>query len=186
MNDRTKAAAIGGVIAGVLSIIPIVSTCCFLWALGGGFLAVYMYGNKAPAPLQTGDAAKLGAMAGAIGALIYLLIQVPVMLFFGAASISQQLESSGAGGGMAAFGAGLGFFMVFVVAGIIVGFGALGGVIGAAVLGKNRPGGGANIPPPPPPPSYGGGTQPPAGGGYGSGGGGGYTGGGGGSFGAGS
>ena len=185
MNERTKAAAIGGVIAGVLSIIPLIGACCFLWAIGGGVLAVYMYQSKSPVPLQTGDAAKLGALAGAFGAGIYLLIQVPLMLLGGAAAISQQLESAG-GGSAAAFGAGLGFFVVFLVAGIIIGSGALGGVIGAAIFGKNRPGGGTT-PPPPPPTNYGDsggiGTQPPAGGGYGGGTGGGT---GGGSYGAGS
>ncbi len=40
MNDRTKAAVIGGAVAGVLSIIPIVNYCCILAAIGGGVLAV--------------------------------------------------------------------------------------------------------------------------------------------------
>lgn len=193
MNDRTKAALIGGAVAGVLSIIPLVGSCCMLWAIAGGALAVYMYLNKSTMPFQVADGAKLGALAGAIGAGIYLLISLPMMLMGGAMQISQQLEQAG-GGGLAAFGAGLGIFMVFIVAGIIVGFGALGGVIGTAIFGKNRPGGGM-APPPPPPTNYGdsGGTQPPmGGGGYGGGSTGGYGGGagggtgGGGSFGAGS
>jgi hypothetical protein len=169
MNDRTKAALIGGAVAGVLSIIPILGTCCFLWAIAGGALAVYMYLNKSAMPFEAVDGAKLGALAGAIGAGIYLIIGLPMMLLGGAMQISQQLEQAG-GGGMAAFGAGLGIFMVFIVAGIIVGFGALGGLIGAAIFGKNRPGGGGSTMPPPPPTNYGG-TQPPAGGGYGGGGG---------------
>lgn len=170
MNDRTKAALIGGAVAGVLSIIPILGTCCFLWAIAGGALAVYMYLNKSSMPFQAADGAKLGALAGAIGAGIYLIIGLPMMLLGGAMQISQQLEQAG-GGGMAAFGAGLGIFMVFIVAGVIVGFGALGGLIGAAIFGKNRPGG--STMPPPPPTNYGG-TQPPAGGGYSGGGGGTY------------
>ena len=167
MNDRTKAALIGGVVAGVLSIIPILGTCCFLWAIAGGALAVYMYLNKSTMPFQAADGAKLGALAGAIGAGIYLLLALPMMLLGGAMQISSQLEQAG-GGSMAALGAGLGIFMVFIVAGVIVGSGALGGVIGAAIFGKNRPGG--SDMPPPPPANYGG-TQPPASGGYGGGGG---------------
>jgi hypothetical protein len=172
MNDRTKAALIGGAAAGLLSIIPILGTCCFLWAIGGGALAVYMYLNKSTMPFEAADGAKLGAMAGAIGAGIYLVIALPMMLLGGAVQISQQLQQAG-GGGLAAFGAGLGIFMVFIVAGIIVGFGAIGGLIGAAVFGKNRPGGGSTMPPPPPPTNYGG-TQPPAGTGYSDGSGGTY------------
>jgi len=168
MNDRTKAALIGGAVAGVLSIIPLVGSCCMLWAIAGGALAVYMYLNKSTMPFQVADGAKLGALAGAIGAGIYLLISLPMMLMGGAMQISQQLEQAG-GGGLAAFGAGLGIFMVFIVAGIIVGFGALGGVIGTAIFGKNRPGGSTMPPPPPPPADYGSGAQPPAGGGYGGG-----------------
>lgn len=171
MNDRTKAALIGGVVAGVLSIIPILGSCCFIWAMAGGALAVYMYQGKSAMPFQAADGAKLGALAGAIGAGVYLIIALPMMLLGGAMQISQQLQQAG-GGEMAALGAGLGIFMVFIVAGVIVGFGALGGLIGAAIFGKNRPGGGANpnVPPPPPPPTNYGGTQPPAGGGYGGGG----------------
>jgi hypothetical protein len=169
MNDRTKAAVIGGLVPGVLSIIPLVGSCCMLWAIAGGALAVYMYLNKSTMPFQIADGAKLGALAGAIGAGVYLLISLPMMLLGGAMQISQQLEQAGGGGGLAAFGAGLGIFMVFIVAGIIVGFGALGGVIGTAIFGKNRPGG-STMPPPPPPTNYGG-TQPPASGGYGGGGG---------------
>jgi len=169
MNDRTKAALIGGVVAGVLSIIPLVGSCCMLWAIIGGALAVYMHLNKSTMPFEIADGAKLGALAGAIGAGVYLLISLPMMLMGGAMQISQQLEQAGGGGGLAAFGAGLGIFMVFIVAGIIIGFGALGGVIGTAIFGKNRPGGSTMPPPPPPPADYGSGTQPPAGGGYGGG-----------------
>lgn len=179
MNDRTKAALIGGVVAGVLSILPLLGTCCFLWAIAGGALAVYMYLNKSTMPFAAADGAKLGALAGAIGAGIYLIIALPMMLLGGAMQISQQLEQAG-GGGVAAFGAGLGIFIVFIVAGVIVGFGALGGVIGAAIFGKNRPGGTTPNTPPPPPSNYGG-TQPPAGTP-----GGGFSGGGGGTYGSGS
>ncbi|HEX8455741.1 MAG TPA: hypothetical protein VF656_00325 [Pyrinomonadaceae bacterium] len=186
MNDRTKAALIGGVVAGVLSGLPVVSGCCFLWAIGGGFLAVFMYLKNAPTQLMTADGAKLGATAGVIAAVISLLLGVPFMLL-GVGSAAMQnadLERAGVSAGILAVG---GFVGLILRALVVVGFAVLGGVIGVAVLGKNRPGGGStNVPPPPPPPNYGGGTQPPAGGGYGAGGGGGYTGGGGSSFGAGS
>ena len=45
MNERTKAALIGGVIAGVLSGLPLVGGCCFLWAIAGGFLTVVSLGR---------------------------------------------------------------------------------------------------------------------------------------------
>lgn len=170
MNDRTKAAIVGGLVAGIPSVIPLISTCCFIWAIAGGFLAVFMYMKNAPTPMSPGDGAKLGAMAGGVGAIIYLLVSVPLMLLGGAANIAAQMERSGGeAAGMAGLAAGLGFAVVFVVAGILLGLGAAGGAIGAAVLNKNRPGG-TGTPPPPPPADFG------SGGGYGGTGTGGYGG----------
>jgi hypothetical protein len=95
-----------------------------------------------------------------------------------AATQNPDLERAGISAGILALG-GIGLIIVRVL--IVIGFAALGGVIGAAVLGKNRPGGTTpNTPPPPPPASYGGGAQPPAGGP------GDYSGGGGGTYGSGS
>ena len=95
MNDRTKAALVGGAIAGVLSIIPIVQYCCILWAIGGGILAVFLYTKNTRATLTPGDGAMLGAVAGGIGAVAYLIIAVPINLIFGAA-ISYDQSQMGA------------------------------------------------------------------------------------------
>ncbi len=168
MNNRTKAAAIGGGLAGILSALPILGSCCFLWALAGGVLAVFMYQKNAGGPMSPGDGAKLGALAGAIGAGIYLVIALPMMLLSGGAAMSEALRQSGGGDALGAGAlAGLGAFIVVVVAAIIVGLTAVGGMIGAAIFGK-----GAGTPPPPPPPAggFGGGpTGGPAGGSFGQG-----------------
>ena len=168
MNERTKAAVIGGVIAGLLSAIPIIGGCCFLWAIGGGFLAVFMYMKNAPAPMAMGDGAKLGATAGVVGAIIFAVIRIPLLLLgVGAAAMNENMERAGLGAGFAAAAGTMG---LFVVAACIVGFAVLGGVIGVAALGKNRPGG-MGTPPPPPPSDFGGGgytPPPPAGGGSGT------------------
>jgi hypothetical protein len=174
MDNKMKAALVGGAIAGVLSavlgVIPLVGACCFLWALAGGFLAVFLYLKGTPGPMTPGDGAKLGLRAGIIGAIIYVVIALPLTLLMGGAAISQAIQQSG-GSGMAGAGlaAGLGAFAVVVVAVIILGFTTLGSVIGAAILGK---GGAAGVPPPPPPPvggGYGGPGTPGGGGGYGGG-----------------
>jgi|ERR1044071_1555689 hypothetical protein len=152
MDNKMKAALIGGAVAGVLTIIPLVGNCCFLWALLGGFLAVFIYLKGVPGPLAPGDGAKLGLRAGVVGAIIYLVITLPWMLISGGSMMSQAMQEGGAGnavgGGIIA---GLGAFIVVVVAAIIVGLTAVGGLIGAAILGK-----GAGAPPPPPPPPAGG------------------------------
>jgi hypothetical protein len=163
MNDRTKAAIIGGVVAGVLSVIPIISNCCFLWALAGGVLAVFMYLRNTPAtPMEVGDGAKLGLMAGGIGAGIYLIISLPIMLIWGGAMISQQVAERGGSSGALGTGllAGLGAFVVVVAALVIAGCGALGGLIGAAIFGKKGAGGAGPMPPPPPTGGYTGGMPP--------------------------
>ncbi|HEV3467801.1 MAG TPA: hypothetical protein VG148_00660 [Pyrinomonadaceae bacterium] len=165
MNDRTKAAAIGGAVAGVLSIIPVINYCCVLWAIGGGVLAVFMYLRGAGGPMTPGDGAKLGVRAGIIAAVIYLIIALPMMLLMGGAMMSDAMQRAG---GEQALGAGalagLGVGIVFVAAVILIGFTTLGGLIGAAIFGK---GAGAAPPPPPPAPGFGGPTGGPAGGGYG-------------------
>jgi hypothetical protein len=174
MNNRTKAAVIGGVIAGVLSGIPIVGGCCFLWALAGGFLALFMYMKSVPGPMEMGDAAKLGATAGVIGAVISIVIGLPFFLLgVGASAVANSdLQNAGISTGIMAASGVVGLILraVFVVA-----FAVLGAVIGAAILGKK--GGGAGAPPPPPPPgggyggpgAPGGGSTPGSGGGYGQG-----------------
>ena len=169
MNNRTKAAIIGGVIAGVLSGLPIVGGCCFLWALAGGFLALFIYIKGAPGPMEMADAAKLGAMAGGIGAAISVVIGIPFFLLgIGASAIgNSDLPNAGISTGIMAAGGVLGLILraVFVVV-----FAVLGAVIGAAVLAKKGPGAGAPPPPPPPGGGYGGpGPGTPGGGGYGGG-----------------
>jgi hypothetical protein len=167
MNDRTKAAVIGGVAAGVLSVIPLVGACCFLWAIGGGFLAVFMYMKSAPAPMAMGDGAKLGATAGVVAAILSIVIGIPFLLLgIGSAAMNQDVARAGITSGIMALG-GVGLLIVRAIC--LAGFGALGGVIGVAALGKNRPGG-MGTPPPPPPSDFGGGgyTPPPPAGGSGT------------------
>jgi hypothetical protein len=169
MNNRTKAAVIGGVLAGVLSALPLINMCCFLWALAGGVLAVFMYQKGAGGPMTPGDGAKLGAMAGAIGAGIYLVLALLSMFVFGGgtAAMSEAIRQQGGEGVIGAGAiAGLGAFFIVVVAAIIVGLAALGGMIGASIFGK-----GAGAPPPPPPAGgFGGGPAGgPAGGSFGQG-----------------
>lgn len=170
MNDRMKAALIGGAVAGVLTVITSMlgplGFCCFLWAIGGGVLSVFMYMKGAGGTMTPGDGAKLGLRAGIVAAIIFLIIGVPLTLIFGGAAIADAIQqSSGSGAAVAGLGAVVGGLALLISAGVLVGFTTLGGVIGAAIFGK---GAGAAPPPPPPPPAggFGGGYgNPPAGGG---------------------
>jgi hypothetical protein len=170
MNNRMKAALIGGAIAGVLSGLPIVGGCCFLWSILGGFVAVWFYVKGTPGPITMGDAAKLGAIAGAFGAIISLVLGIPFLLLQvgSTAATNPDLERAGFGAGFVAVA---GFGGLILRAALVVGFAAVGGVIGAAVLGKQGGPGAA----PPPPPAPGGGYGDPGGGSYGGPTGGGYN-----------
>jgi Family of unknown function (DUF5518) len=86
MNNKLKPALIGGVFIGVLSVIPFVSAanlCCCLWAILGGLLATYLYVKNSPTPASAGDGAVLGVIAGAIGAVISLILGIPIALAMG-------------------------------------------------------------------------------------------------------
>ena len=83
MNNKLKPALIGGVLLGLLSAIPVVNlvnVCCCLWALIGGLLASYLYIKNSPVPASAGDGAILGALAGLVGAVIVVVIGIPIRL----------------------------------------------------------------------------------------------------------
>src|SRR6185295_15612408 len=70
---RHKPALLGGLLIGVLSSLPLVAIgnlCCCLWVIVGGLLTVYLEQQAQPEPIETGDAAVGGLLAGVIGAVI--------------------------------------------------------------------------------------------------------------------
>jgi hypothetical protein len=164
MNERTKAALIGGVVAGVLSVIPVVSSCCCLWAIGGGILAVYLYIKNTRTPMQPADGAVLGAMTGGVAAVVYVIIGLPLMLIVGMAQMEAQMAQIRQTGVDIPFAgmtlAIVGLLMMVIV---LVVSATIGGLIGVPIFGK-----GAAAPPPPPPPAAGGFGGGPAAGGGGS------------------
>ena len=99
MSSKLKPALLGGLIVGVLSAIfsqiPIVSVCCCIWSIVGGTVAGLIYIKGSPTRVPTGDGAMVGALAGLVGAVIYLIISLPLALFLGAAAIEDALKKSG-------------------------------------------------------------------------------------------
>jgi len=86
MNDKLKPALTGGIIIGLLSIIPIISlgnVCCCLWAILGGLIATYLYVKNSTVPASTGDGAILGAIAGAVGGLMAIVLGIPINIVAG-------------------------------------------------------------------------------------------------------
>jgi uncharacterized protein DUF5518 len=158
MNNKLKPALIGGVLIGVLSVIPFVSVCCCLWAILGGMLATYLYVKNSPTPANAGDGAVLGVIAGAVGAVIFIVIGIPLSLAMGpmmknaivslmqnldprqAELMRQQFEAQG--NAIAPL-----IIQSLVVAALLFVFGILGGLLGVPIFEKRK---GA----PPPPPSF--------------------------------
>lgn len=177
---RTRPAVVGGLIAGVLSVLPFIQQCCCLWALVGGAIAAQMLIARSPARVTSNEAARVGLTAGILAGFIYLVIGLPLALATTPLSLrviewvstvitdpkvqdmlrqSVELTRDTPLRTRA-------LFMVpqFLVVGVfIAGFTVLGALLGRALFEKRRdePPPPMSPPPPPAPPYEGGGFQPP-------------------------
>jgi hypothetical protein len=159
MNNKLKPALIGGVVLGLLSVIPLVNLvniCCCLWALLGGLLATYLYIKNSPVPARPGDGAILGALAGLVGAVIVVIIGIPISIVAGgitreilirlvenmnpgqAEAIRIQMEQGSTIAGAIVNG--------IILAVLLVIFSTIGGLLGVPIFEKRK----GPIPPPPP------------------------------------
>ena len=144
MNNKLKPALLGGLIVGVLSAIPIINYCCCIWSIGGGALAAYLYIKSSPTPVAMGEGAMVGGLAGVVGAVIYLVLGLPIAMFFGMAAMEEQLYRSGVHLPIS----GMVLILVSGIVGAIIlaALATLGGVIGTAIFEKRK---GGTAPPPP-------------------------------------
>jgi hypothetical protein len=156
MINKLKPALVGGLIAGILSVIPFVSTCCCIWAALGGLLASFMYIKSSPSQVTTGEGAIEGLLTGVVGSLIYVVIQIPVALFFGLASMEEALRRSGVE--IPLSGIALMFISVFLVIVLILIFSTIGGLVGVPIFEKRKV-----VQSPPPPQDFGAGPGGPYG-----------------------
>jgi len=145
--NKFKPALLGGLVVGILSSIPFVNYCCCIWAIGGGGLACYLYMKSSPTPIGPGDGAVLGAIAGVVGAVLYLIIGIPIAYFISGAAMEDafrqanvQLPFTGP--------------LLFIVSGLIGGLvllvlSVIGGLIAVPIFEKRK-----GTPPPPPPQDF--------------------------------
>ena len=151
---KLQPALLGGVTIGVLSALPVINlaNCCCAWILFGGALSAYLMQQNHPAPIQIGDGAIVGLLAGIIGSFVWLIVSVPM------SAVLAPLQSDMAGriirdagdmapelraifenmAGAPAIGLSLvlGFFVMLCVSSV---FGMLGGLFGALMFKKNQP-----------------------------------------------
>src|SRR5687768_17675320 len=77
---KLQPALLGGVTIGVLSALPVINlaNCCCAWILFGGALSAYLMQQNHPEPIQIGDGAIAGLLAGVIGAFVWVIVSVPI------------------------------------------------------------------------------------------------------------
>ena len=143
--DKLKPALLGGVVVGLLSAIPFVNYCCCIWAVGGGVLACFLYIKSSPVPVRPGDGAVVGALAGLVGAVIYLIIGLPIALLYSAQAMEQAFSQSGVR--LPFTGTVLIVVSMLIVALMLLVLAVIGGLIAVPLIEKRKNGG---MPPPPP------------------------------------
>ena len=146
MSSRTQAILIGGAFIGVLSALPIISiaNCCCLWLIGGGMVTAYLLQQGQTGPVSVADGALGGCLAGVCGAVVYVIVSIPVQLLTlpiqermaelvgGTADLPPEVaemldQISGVGVASVLFG-----FVFMLVLGVI--FSTLGGLLGAVIF----------------------------------------------------
>jgi hypothetical protein len=161
-------ALVGGVAMGVLSALPLVGAgnlCCCLWVVSGGVIAAYLLQQNHPEPISPGDGALVGLLAGLIGALVQMVVSIPIDILVGPYQrqmVQRLMEMAGtvppeirdvferynrdAPSAIAflVIGKIVGLFFGLVVGGI---FATLGGLIGAALFKRTSPPGTIDVTP---------------------------------------
>jgi len=154
---------------GVLSALPFVAAgnvCCCLWVVSGGAIAAYLLQQNQATPIEPGDGALVGLLAGLIGALVQGLVAIPIGILVAPmerAMLQRVIEIAGtmppemrdAIDRYANADAQLGIalvilkhvvsLMVWLFVGAI--FSTLGGLLGAMIFRKQMPPGTIDIPP---------------------------------------
>jgi hypothetical protein len=155
MSPRSQSALLAGAFIGILSALPFVSAgnCCCLWILGGGFLAAWLLQQEQAAPVTVADGASVGLRAGVIGAVVHLIVFVPLDLLMAPLQsrlfeqmmdrardlppgVQALLESAGPGRMSPGALVLVQFLPMLVVAAI---FAPVGGMLGALFLRRRLP-----------------------------------------------
>jgi hypothetical protein len=143
----------GALVSGALSALPIVAAgnlCCCLWVVIGGVVAAYVLQQRQSTPITLGDAAVVGLLAGLAGAVVYIIIAVPINILI--APIEREMvtrmmdrlgdvppqfrEYANRSGAMS-----VAFTIIDFVMRLLLGalFSTLGGLLGAAIFAKKPP-----------------------------------------------
>jgi hypothetical protein len=137
---------------GVLTALPIIglgNCACCLWVVGGGALAAYLLQQDTAAPISLADGALVGLLAGVFGAVVILVLSIPLMLLVEpifrqfVTGVLERMENVPPEIRDLAMNRGftviriVGQFIFWLVIGSI--FSTIGGLIGAAIFQKKPP-----------------------------------------------
>ena len=163
--SKTQPALLGGLALGVLSALPVIglgNCCCGAWILMGGGLAAYLLQQENPNPIDFGDGAIVGLLAGVFGAIAFVIVSIPIntMLAGFQASVFQRMMSNANEmppearefferlSAQRAVGLGIGAVFFFFVSLFVCAFWSMvGGLFGTMMFRKTAP---PPIPPIPP------------------------------------
>ncbi len=135
---------------GVLSALPLISganLCCCLWLITGGVVAAYVLQQNQSTPIAPADGALVGLFAGLIGAVVYLVLSLPMAYLMAPFErrLFDWLESIGnLPADVRAYATSPGAiglrtvasFVLILFLGAI--FSTLGGLLGAVIFGRNK------------------------------------------------
>ena len=139
---------------GVLSALPVINlaNCCCAWILFGGALSAYLMQQNHPEPIQVGDGAIVGLLAGVVGSFVWLIASIPIntaMAPFTSDMAGRIIRDAGemapemraifenmAGAPAIGLSLIIGFFVMLCVSAV---FGMLGGLFGALMFKKQPP-----------------------------------------------
>jgi hypothetical protein len=152
-RSYVQPALMGGLVAGVLSALPIVSAgnlCCCLWIISGGAVAAYVLQQNEIDPITPVDGAKAGVLAGIVAAFVALIISIPISILIAPTErlvVQRLLERMGnmppefreyaRGARFGGLRLVLGF-LVMLALGLV--FSTIGGILGAVVFRKTSRG----------------------------------------------
>ena len=126
MSKMTMPVIAGGLVAGVLSGIPVVSLLCCLWYILGGGIAAWMLIGKV-GKIELMDGAIVGGISGVIAGIIAGILGIIASMVFTVGMGSMLGDIPGAADvGITAITGIVGIFIGIILGAI---FGAIGGVI---------------------------------------------------------
>ena len=160
--SKIQPALLGGLVLGLGSVIPGISygnLCCCGWGIVGGCLAAYLLIRRSTSrPVTKGEGASTGALAGAVGSGINLIIGLPLSLLQWDTLMAQMDQRADSMADAASrqmmtqivatmqnhpLLIALAVWVMFAIVGISVA--AIGGLLGVAIFEKRK---GPQYPPP--------------------------------------